>query len=53
MRKTITSLIFLAAPTEGVCHAHAEHITPEELAFNSLQSQSNPVPHRSRCQRRS
>ena len=40
MRKTLTSLVLLAALTGGVCGANAEHITPEELAFNSLQSQN-------------
>ena len=40
MRKTLTSLILLAALTGGVCGSHAQHITPEELAFRSLQSQN-------------
>ena len=40
MRKTLTSLVLLAALTGGVCGANAEHVTPEELAFNSLQSQN-------------
>ena len=40
MRKTFTSLILLAALVGGVCSTHAEHIRPEELAFNSLQSQN-------------
>jgi len=40
MRKTLPSLVLLAALTGGVCGANAEHITPEELAFNSLQSQN-------------
>ena len=40
MRKTLTSLVLLAALTGGVCGTHAEHVTPEELAFNSLQSQN-------------
>ena len=40
MRKTLTSLILLAALDGGVCGTHAQHITPEELAFNSLQSQN-------------
>jgi hypothetical protein len=40
MRKTLTSLILLAALTGGVCGTHAEDITPEELAFHSLQSQN-------------
>jgi len=37
MRKTLPSLVLLAALTGGVCGANAEHVTPEELAFNSLQ----------------
>ena len=40
MRKTLTSLVLLAALTGGVCGANAERVTPEELAFNSLQSQN-------------
>ena len=40
MRKTLTSLVLLAALTAGVGGTHAEHVTPEELAFNSLQSQN-------------
>ena len=40
MRKTLTSLILLAALTGGVCGTRAQHIGPEELAFNSLQSQN-------------
>jgi hypothetical protein len=40
MRKTLTSLVLLAALAGGVCVTHAEHITPEELAIYSLQSQN-------------
>jgi len=40
MRKTLTSLVLVAVLTGSVRGSHAEHITPEELAFNSLQSQN-------------
>jgi hypothetical protein len=40
MHKTLKSFALVAALTGGVCGAHAEHITPEELAIYSLQSQN-------------
>jgi len=40
MRKSLTSLVLLAALAASVCSTHAEHLTPEEIAFNSLQSQN-------------
>lgn len=39
MRKTLTCVL-VAALTGGVCGARAEHITPEEVAIHSLQSQN-------------
>ena len=40
MRKTLTSLVLVAALTGGVRGTYAEHVTPEELAFRQLQSQN-------------
>ena len=40
MRKTFTSLVLIAALVGGVRGTHAEHVTPEELAFRQLQSQN-------------
>ena len=40
MRETFTCLVLVAALAGGVRGTHAEHVTPEELAFRQLQSQN-------------